>query len=289
MKSFSLARIMGFLLNNLAIIAPSQAGKLAYVLLGLPKRKKPKNQEAEFLATAEVRYEAIEGRKIAVYHWGTEGPVVLLAHGWESQAGRWRKIAPPLVQAGYQVVAVDAPAHGRSSGRHFTMIKYATALQAVIQHYGLVDTVIAHSVGGAASIWAMGALPSERRPKRAAILASFSVLQTIMDDAQRLTGASDRMMAAMDNYIEQTVGHRIPHYSLTRIAKNLEAVETLLIHDRNDKVTAYGESERLHAAWPGSRLLLTEGMGHGLTAPFVLDAVMEFVGEAAVISTDLEI
>lgn len=271
------ARLVGALLNQLAIPAPGLAGRLAFNLLGMPRRKKPKLAEQAFLATADLHYETINGQSCAVYHWGFRGPVVLLAHGWESQTGRWRKIAPALVQAGYQVLAVDAPAHGRSAGRRFTMIRYADVLRTLMQRFGPIDTIIGHSVGGAASIWAMGTGSPAFRPRKAVILASFSALHTIMDDARRKTGASPRLMQAIDDRIELLTGHRTPHYSLVRMAEKLEAVETLLLHDRQDRVTAYQESQLLHDAWPGARLLLTEGFGHGLTAPEVIETVLDFV------------
>lgn len=277
--SFSLAHILGALLNMLALLSPRLAARISFYLMGLPRRKKPKLVEQAFLATGDLHYESINGRRFAVYHWGFRGPTVLLAHGWESQAGRWRKIAPLLVQAGYQVLAVDAPAHGRSDGRHFTMIKYAEVLRTLLQRFGPVDTIIGHSVGGASSIWAMGTISEALRPKKAVILASFSALQTIMDDARRKTGASKTLMDAIDTEIERLTGHRIPHYSLVSMAQKLGMVETLLIHDRQDRVTPVGESEALHRAWPGAHLLATEGFGHGLTAPDVTEIVVEFVAQ----------
>lgn len=282
MASFSPARITGFFLNTLAVIAPKLAGRLSFYLFGLPLRKRKKPQELQYLATADLQYVRINGKKTAVYHWGFLGPIVLLAHGWESHAGRWRKVAPLLVQAGFQVVAVDAPAHGRSEGRHFTMLKYADVLRAVFQRFGPIDTVIGHSVGGAAAIWAMGTLSPALRPRQAVILASFSSLHYIMENARRLIGASDRLMQAMDDHIERLFGNRIPHYDIARMAEKLTDVEALLIHDRHDRVTAFRESETLLAAWPGARLLLTEGFGHGLTAPQVTSTVLEFVHEEAV-------
>jgi pimeloyl-ACP methyl ester carboxylesterase len=273
---------MGFFLNTLAEIAPKLAGRISFYLFGIPSRKKQKAQEASFLATADLHFEQINGKKVAVYHWGFRGPIILLAHGWESQAGRWRKIAPPLVQAGFQVVAVDAPAHGRSEGRHFTMLKYADVLRAVFQRFGPVDTLIGHSVGAAAGIWAMGTLSPVIRPRQAVILASFSSLSYIMDGAYRLVGASAVLKRAMEAEIERLTGNGIPHYSLTRMVQKLENVEALLIHDRLDRVTAFRESEALHAAWPGAHLLATEGFGHGLTAPTIIETVLEFVHEEVV-------
>ncbi|TNE47823.1 MAG: alpha/beta fold hydrolase [Bacteroidetes bacterium] len=283
MPAFSPARIIGSLFNGMSLVAPGLAGRIAFYLFGFPLRKKVKPQESQFLATADLHYEQINGNKIAVYHWGFRGPVILLAHGWESHAGRWRKIAPPLVQAGFQVVAVDAPAHGRSSGRHFTMVRYAEVLRVIFQRYGRVDAFIGHSVGGSAGIWAMGTLSPALRPRQAVILAAFSSLEYIMANARKMVGASPALMTAMETEIIRRFGQGIPYFSLTRQAGKLEAVEALLVHDRHDKVTAYTESQYLHAAWAGSRLHETEGFGHGLTAPAVLETVLEFVHEDIVV------
>ncbi|MBK6930434.1 MAG: alpha/beta fold hydrolase [Saprospirales bacterium] len=282
MKYFSGPRILGFFLNRLAVVAPRQAGKLSFYLLGLPRRKKTKRSEKKFLAGARLHFEDIHGRKIAVYRWGDCGPAVMLAHGWESQSGRWRKIAPALVRAGFQVIAVDAPAHGRSGGRHFTMLRYAEVLRTLLQRYGPIDAMIGHSVGGAASIWAAGGVDPALHPKRAVILAAFSSMEYVMDNARRLIGASDTLMNALDDYVEQATGARIPHYSLVRIVEKLGDVQALLVHDRHDRVTAFHQSEQLAAAWPGVRLLATDGYGHGLTAPAVLDSVLAFVQEKPV-------
>ncbi|MBK9337365.1 MAG: alpha/beta fold hydrolase [Lewinellaceae bacterium] len=276
MKKNAFAHATGSLLNGLARIAPGPTSRLAFFLFGLPKRRKYKQKELDFLARAEVRHESIGGNTIAIYCWGAAGPVALLAHGWESNAGRWRKIATSLLRAGYRVVAVDAPAHGRSSGRHFTMIRYAEVLRTILRNHGPVEVLIGHSVGGASCIWAMGTVEPALRPKRAIILASFASLQYIMDGAQRLIGAGDVLMEAMDNHIERLTGKRIAQYSLTEVAGQLAEVQTLLVHDRHDRVTDYRESEKLHAAWPGSRLWTTEGFGHGLTAPAVVEEVLGF-------------
>jgi pimeloyl-ACP methyl ester carboxylesterase len=281
MKKNAFARLTGTLLNAFARLAPKTTAQVSFFLFGLPKRRKFKKQENDFLAKADLRYEYIGGRRIAVYRWGNNGPLALLAHGWESNAGRWRKIATGLLRAGYQVVAVDAPAHGCSSGRHFTMIRYADVLRTVLQQYGPVEVLIGHSVGGASCIWAMGTLEPAQRPQRAIILASFATLQYIMDNARRLIGASDTLMAAMDDLILARFGRRIAQYDLAEVAKGLVGVDALLVHDRNDRVTHFRESEKLHAAWSRSQFWATEGYGHGLTAPPVVETVLEFAQQAA--------
>jgi pimeloyl-ACP methyl ester carboxylesterase len=272
----------GVTLNLMSVPAPKTAGKIAMDLFCRPRKRPFKHSEAAFLATADLHFETIGEHRLAVYHWGFRGPIVLMAHGWESHAGRWRKIAPLLVQAGYQVIAVDAPAHGRSSGNLFTMVHYAEVLRTFLQRLGPVDTLIGHSVGGAASIWAMATAAPAWRPRKAVIMASFSEVQTIMDAARTEVGAKDRLMQVMDAEFVRRIGAPVSHFSIAKAASQLATVDALLIHDRHDRVTRYTESERLHAHWPGARLISTEGFGHGLTAPAVTEMVVDFVREHAV-------
>jgi hypothetical protein len=77
-------------------------------------------------------------------------------------------------------------------------------------------------------------------------------------------------MEAMQHRLQAFAALRLEDIDLAQKASTLTKVQGLLIHDKDDKVTAHTESERIHAAWPTSQLLLTEGNGHGLTAPKTL-------------------
>lgn len=277
MRAKPVVQVLGAVLNAGVRIAPQTTAQAAFYLFGLPRPRKVKPQEQAFLETAQQEYLPIGEQRIAVYRWGEAGrPVALLAHGWESHAGRWRKIGPGLLAAGYRVVALDAPAHGRSSGWHFNMIRYAEVLRVLLEREGPVQLMIGHSVGGASSIWAMGTVAPALRPRRAVIMASFASLAHVMENGRRLIGAEPALIAAMDDFIVRLSGRRIAEYDLTTVVRDLGEVEALLLHDRHDRVTHFSESERLCAAWPGARLMATEGLGHGLTAPQAVNIVLDF-------------
>jgi pimeloyl-ACP methyl ester carboxylesterase len=276
LKPKPMIHLVGAALNAGVRVAPQTTAQAAFYLFGFPRSRKVKPQERLFLESARFAYKAIGNYRIATYCWGKEGPLALLAHGWESHAGRWRKIAPALVEMGYRVLAVDAPAHGRSSGWHFNMIRYAEVLHTLMEREGPVYLSIGHSVGGASTIWAMHTVSPSLRPSRAVIMGSFASLSHVMENGRRLIGAEPAVMEAMDEFIERISGKRIAQYDLTAIVPHLAGVEALLLHDRYDAVTHFGESERLAAAWPGARLVATEGLGHGLTAPLAVELVLDF-------------
>lgn len=265
------------IINSLAKIAPGLTGRIAFFLFCWPRPKKAKMEESHFLATADLTFEEVDGRRYGIYHWGFKGPVALLAHGWESHSGRWRKMVPILLKAGYQVVALDAPAHGRSKGHRFTMVEYAGVIRYLLQKNGPVDLIVGHSVGATSVVWAMGTMGPGFRPAKALLLCPFSTLRYTLEKSAKALKIDQRVMDAMEVRLKAFSGLAMDDIDIAKKAAHISGVETLIIHDRKDKVTSYTESERLHQAWPGSRLLLTEGFGHGLTAPEVYEMMEEFV------------
>jgi predicted alpha/beta-fold hydrolase len=263
--------------NALAAVAPSLAGRIAFDMFCKPTRKELKKPEFHFMATGTLTHEWVDGRRYGIWHWGFKGPIALLVHGWESHSGRWRKMVPILLNAGYQVVAVDAPAHGRSDGNRFTMVEYAGIIRYLLQKEAPVEVIIGHSVGATSLVWALEGIGASFRPEKVILLAPFTSLSYTMEKTMKALGISKRVMEETIRRIEQFTGLKYEEIDITLRAASLSQLNTLIIHDRDDKVTAYTESVKLHQSWPGSMLKITEGFGHGLTAPQVYQWMEEFV------------
>ncbi len=276
-KAFNPALIIVHVMNFLVKIVPGLVGRIVFYLFCHPKKKPVKPVERNFLATADLTEVEVDGRKYAVYHWGFRGPVALLVHGWESQSGRWRKAVPVLLKAGYQVIAVDAPAHGRSDGGRFTMIEYAGVIRFLLQKYTPVEIIIGHSVGASSLAWALGTIGEGLRPKKAILLAPFSTLRYTIDKSRKALGISDAVMLAMERRMKKLFNVGPDDINIAEKTRMLADVDALIIHDKHDNVTGWRESEIVHQAWPGSRLIITETFGHGLTAPEVYEMIGDFV------------
>ncbi len=284
MKKLTPVRMAIQSVNGLAQIAPGLAGRIAFKLFCKPAKKEPKKNEFNFLATADRTTEVVDGRAYAVWHWGFKGPIALLVHGWESHSGRWRKMVPILLNAGYQVVAVDAPAHGRSDGNRFTMVEYAGIIRFLLQKYAPVDLIIGHSVGATSVVWALNNTGEAYRPKKAVLLAPFTSLRYTMERSTRNLGISPLVMRETIKRIEIFAKIAYDDIDITLRAHTLEGMQTLIVHDRGDRVTEHTESEKLHTAWPGSELWITEGFGHGLTAPEVYKVLEDYVSALPVVN-----
>lgn len=101
--------------------------------------------------------------------WGHSGPRVLALHGWQGSAAQFAPIARALVGRGLQVLALDAPAHGRTPGEFASPTVFSDALLESRPELGSVEAVIGHSMGGGAVLYA---LAHGLRAERAVVVAA---------------------------------------------------------------------------------------------------------------------
>ncbi len=100
-------------------MAPSLAARLLERLFLTPRRWQRPVRETQWMSSARRSTLDFGGRrKLRLLTWG-EGPTVLLAHGWSGRGSQMGCFAEPLVDAGYRVVAFDAPGHGDDDARFY--------------------------------------------------------------------------------------------------------------------------------------------------------------------------
>jgi pimeloyl-ACP methyl ester carboxylesterase len=84
------------------------------------------------------------------------------------------------------------------------------------------------------------------------------VLSRFADWIALPAGAKQRFFDEVDRH----VGVANREIDMAQLATPLR-IETLVVHDRQDREVPFTEAEAMHAALPASRLLATEGLGHG--------------------------
>ncbi|MGL4242085.1 MAG: alpha/beta hydrolase, partial [Beijerinckiaceae bacterium] len=113
-------------------IAPRLVGRIAFDVFcrpGLGASRDPRQRDA--MAAAQKRIEAAERLTLSTAHGFVESyrfaaaaparGTVLLVHGWTGRAAFMQAFAPPLLKEGYDVIALDLPGHGLSSGKRLNM------------------------------------------------------------------------------------------------------------------------------------------------------------------------
>jgi pimeloyl-ACP methyl ester carboxylesterase len=85
---------------------------------------------------------------------------------------------------------------------------------------------------------------------------------------------------AMQNAIEERYGVRWEDLEVRRVAPRLGA-RALVIHDRDDRMMPWTHGAKVAESWPGARLMLTDGLGHGriLRDESVSRAAAAFIAE----------
>ena len=270
-------RVMRFLFAHLGRVAPDLMGRWAY-RLWFRTRRFPESAAGRRVAERAVRETLrVDNLPIAIYRWG-EGPVVLFVHGWSGRGSQAAVFVEPLLRAGFQVIAVDAPGHGETPGDRTNILECAVVLRAIERAYGPLYGAITHSFGGMVLAYA---LKHGMRVGRVVSLSAPATVEYLVDGFSQTLD----MPPAVAGNLRQRLELRFEGDFRARIStiNNVRelAVPALVIHDVDDASVSWRQGEMIAAAWPGARFLKTQGLGHGriLRDPGVVEAAVAFISQ----------
>lgn len=221
-------------------------------------------------------------RTVAAESWGSAGsPVVYLLHGWGGWRGQLGAFVQPLLDNGFQVVAVDAPSHGDSGPgrwgpRQSLIPEFTDALEAAIKAYGPAHAVIAHSLGAAATTFGIA---EGMAVSRVAMIAPSVDLDSRSRELGAVLGYGEKIRTGFLRQIERRAGRPIADFDMPARARHLKNLPpALFVHDRADYDVPYTDGEQLAAAWGECEFVSTEGLGHRriLTDPAVVAHTVAF-------------
>jgi pimeloyl-ACP methyl ester carboxylesterase len=205
----------------------------------------------------------VAGRTVIGERWGS-GPTVVLMHGWGGHRGQFRALVEPLTAAGFAVLALDAPGHGESEAgaqgrRQVTILEFADALTAACTALGPVCAVVAHSLGGMATAVA---LRDGLQVDCVVLVAPMAEVSSFTRHFAAQLGFGERIRTRLVPRIERRVDKPLSYFDIPAIAGTVATPPLLLIHDRDDRDTAWSGSEAIRRAWGGARLITVTGLGH---------------------------
>ena len=192
-------------------------------------------------------------------------------------------LAGALRRHGRRLVAVDLPAQGASDGVTTSIPASARALLALQREVGAFDAVVAHSVGAAVAVEAMAHGLVVGRAVLIAAPAHYRDYAVAFGAATGLdAAATGQMLAELARRGVDAAAVSLP----ARAARLRQPA--LFVHSDDDRVVPLRDALDGQRAWRGARLLRVEGLGHRrlLSAPVVIDAVLDFVVEDALAETE---
>ncbi|WP_323096721.1 alpha/beta fold hydrolase [Intrasporangium sp. YIM S08009] len=246
----------------------------------------------------EVR---VDERAVRGWSWGT-GPVVYLVHGWGGTLEHLVPFVGPLLDAGLRPVALDGLGHGSSDeGRHghgtSDAVELGRSLDAVAAHFGPARAVVAHSMGGLATLLALrdGWVGAERL----VLVAPVPGVPWLLDRLRDELAPGEPTLRRLAARAERRTGYPVADLDLARLGTDLEHAgdraahgpaagpgrpDLLVVHDLGDREVPHDASAALARTWPGARLLSTVGLGHRriLTDRAVTGAVARFAARLPV-------
>ena len=254
-------------------VAPGLAAAWALDLFFHARGRRGPRPHDTFLASGRPFEVTARGHRVAAWSWG-DGPAVYLVHGWAGVGGQLGAFGPPLLAAGYRVVAFDAPGHGVSGGRRTSILHFADALRALAGRER-PHAVIAHSLGAAAAV---RALTEGLAVQRAVFIGPTGGPRDWAERFRRHLGVPPPVMAAMRARSERWLGASWDEFDIPALARDRTG-PLLVIHDRGDDEVPWSDGAAIASNWPGARLVTTEGLGHRriLRDARVVDLAVRFV------------
>lgn len=275
MSSFIIKSI-GNALNTTSLIAPSYASKKALHLFATPRKGRYNEFQKSLVNSANRSFLSYKGLKIAMYHWKGTGKTIVLAHGWESNASRWHYILKDLQDQNYNIIALDAPAHGASEGKFFSAVLYADFLSEVGRNFK-PNILIGHSVGGMASVFCQY---NEQfsSVEKIIILGAPAHFTGVFARYKQMMGFNNRISRGLDHLVVERFGKKVDYFSAANFAKSIIA-QTLIIHDKHDKIIPFEDALLFHNKFPNSELLQTSGFGHSLKDASLTSKIIAFINK----------
>lgn len=256
----------------ICFFSPYIAARQARELFLTPKKFPIKHWELE-MEEKGIRTDAVNG--LSTISWGKSDRKVLLVHGWESRATQLSGFVEYLVSAGFQVFAMDGPAHGHSNGTKANPYEFSKAVEYIYEKQGPFEGIIGHSMGAAAVAASMS---ESVNPNKLVLISSPSSILSVLKRFSKFIGLTSESSKIFIKLIEREVG--VPASKLDT-ANNMvgQQVRGLIIHDEYDVEVPYKDALLINSDWKNSSLITTSGLGHRAIVrnPIIWKKVADFM------------
>lgn len=241
------------------------------------QKQKPSRKEMDVLTLAEQKEFQEKEHRIQYFHWKGKKETVLLVHGWNGHTGNFARIVPALLEEGYNVIGIDLPGHGFSSGRYSNIVLSAKMVRRLIQDIGNPNYIITHSFGGAVATVAqeLGVSAS-----KLVYIAPPLRLEILRESFNRYYQLTEEESEAMREVLERKVKQPLSSLDLEKAGPKFDN-SLLVIHDEDDLEIPFAMGFAVSKAWKNSKLVQTKGLGHKmiLRTESVKDEIIGFLKE----------
>lgn len=275
---FLLTKSIGLYLNLLSYIAPQKASALAYRIFSEPRIGRLSKDQLPGILKESITETLIHNQEtFQIYTWSGNEQIILLVHGWESNASRWEKLIPHLQKSGSTIIALDAPAHGLSSGKEFNIPKYAEFIDVLAKKFN-PNYLIGHSMGGKACLYYQSFYQNTTVQKMV-ILAAPSDFKIIIRNYIALLSLNVKISKAMEAHYLKHFKLKLDEFSGKLFASKIKT-KGFIAHDINDTVVLFEEGKKIAHSWKNAVFIETKGLGHSMHDEVLYQKLTTFLFEA---------
>jgi alpha-beta hydrolase superfamily lysophospholipase len=245
-------RGMSMMINSLAYIRDFLHAQLCYQLFITPLHFPIEKKYRDF---AKMACEYIEGKRSEVIHQETprhhvihrfkqaknpDAKKILISHGWMSRAAYMVRLIKYLHQQGYDVYALDFPAHGEAKGFQLLWTDAVAILKETINQHGPFHGVVGHSFGGSMLLSTLniaGQLPDWQlnyKPERVVLIASPTQMRSPINTIARRFKLSSQGYLQLRQLIRQQAEIDLKLIHLRHFLSQTADIPFLCIHGEQD-------------------------------------------------------
>ncbi len=274
-KHFLLTKTIGLYLNVLSYLHPKKASLLAYRIFSIPRDGRLFAEKLpEFLLSGESQTFKYEEETLQTYVWKGNDNVILLVHGWESNAARWENLLPFLQKSGSTIVAIDAPGHGLSGGTEFSVPHYAEFIDAAVQKFN-PNILIGHSIGGAACVYYQYKYQNSKLEKMV-LLGAPSDMTRLASNYVKLLSLNAKVTRLFENQFIERFRFSFDEFSGQIFGKEIK-LKGIIAHDLHDEIVAFEEGKKIAGSWTNATFIETSGLGHSMHDDDLYQKIADFL------------
>jgi predicted alpha/beta hydrolase family esterase len=274
---FIFTKSIGLYINFLSFVFPKKASQLAYALFSEPRiGRLSKNKLPKILQETETETFRYDEHYFQAYIWKGNETNILLVHGWESNASRWENLLPYLKKSGSTIIAIDAPAHGLSSGKEFSIPQYAEFINVAVTKFQ-PQYLIGHSIGGKTCLYYQSVYQSTILEKLV-ILGSPSDFNIILHNYISLLSLNAKITKTLEDHYLNHFKLQLEHFSGQLFASKIN-IKGLIAHDIDDTVVLFEEGKKIASTWKNAVFIETKGLGHSMHDDELYTKVSRFLFE----------
>lgn len=267
-------------LNVIAVLSKQKAAKAAMKIFSTPFKKSRKQTPPVFEKGEKLSF-ILDDTIIRGHRWNAgKEKKILIIHGFESSSKNFDRYIMPFVKRGCEVLAFDAPAHGRSGGKQVNLLTYVSMLHHIYDNYGPFQSYLSHSFGGLAVTHFLEKVPHDETVNLV-LIAPATESTSAIDSFFRILQLGTDIRKEFDQLILDKSGVEPHHYSIRRAIKNIRA-RILWFHDEDDELTPVADALRVKEDNHSHvEFVITKGLGHRkiYRENMVVKRIVEFCDE----------